>query len=68
LLLEAAPAAWRPQQSTDILPAGRSAPIPRPLLLLSIDGTDRRTGNIRRILVRGVSAPLPTEAKKIMKI
>jgi len=68
LLLEAAPAAWRPQQSTDILPEGRSTQNPQPLLLLSIDGADRRTRNVRRILVRGVSAPLPTEAKKIMKI
>ena len=26
------------------------------------------TRNVRRILVRGVSAPLPPEAKKILKI
>ena len=29
--------------------------------------TDRHT-NVRRILVRGVNAPLPPEAKKILKI
>jgi len=30
--------------------------------------TDHRNRNVRRILVRGANAPLPPEAKKILKI